>query len=96
MPFVDVQKGSCDKICRITATVHPGRLRWNKIIGVWKISFLSKWVMAVGSSRSSSRGVTSRRSSPKPRMIHLEPNTPEVFFGGRNFKVDHPFPQGMF
>ena len=25
--------------------IHPGRLTWNIIIGVWKIIFLSKWVI---------------------------------------------------
>ena len=25
--------------------LHPGRLTWNIIIGVWKIMFLSKWVI---------------------------------------------------
>ena len=29
--------------------IHPWRLRWNIIMEVWKIIFLSKWVMAVGS-----------------------------------------------
>ena len=27
--------------------VHPGRLTWNIIIGVWKIIFLSKWVFCM-------------------------------------------------
>ena len=27
--------------------VHPGRLTWNIIIGVWKIIFLSKWVIGM-------------------------------------------------
>ena len=27
--------------------VHPGRLTWNIIIGVWKIIFLSKWVICM-------------------------------------------------
>ena len=26
-------------------SLHPGRLTWNIIIGVWKIIFLSKWVI---------------------------------------------------
>ena len=30
--------------------IHPWRLTWNIIMEVWKIIFLSKWVMAVGSS----------------------------------------------
>ena len=29
--------------------VHPWRLTWNIIMEVWKIIFVSKWVMAVGS-----------------------------------------------
>ena len=31
--------------------LHPWRLTWNIIMEVWKIIFLSKWVMAVGSFR---------------------------------------------
>ena len=27
--------------------IHPGRLTWNIIIGVWKIIFLSKWVICM-------------------------------------------------
>ena len=27
--------------------IHPGRLTWNKIIGVWKIIFLSKGVICM-------------------------------------------------
>ena len=34
---------------RIQEWVHPGRLTWNIIMEVWKIIFLSKWVMEVGS-----------------------------------------------
>ena len=26
-------------------TIHPGRLTWNTIMEVWKIIFLSKWVI---------------------------------------------------
>ena len=29
----------------VTRWIHPGRLTWNIIIGVWKIIFLSKWVI---------------------------------------------------
>ena len=27
--------------------IHPGRLTWNRIMEVWKIIFLSKWVMCM-------------------------------------------------
>ena len=30
-----------------TTKLHPGRLTWNIIIGVWKIIFLSKWVICM-------------------------------------------------
>ena len=32
-------------ICMSWILLHPGRLTWNIIIGVWKIIFLSKWVI---------------------------------------------------
>ena len=31
----------------IKKNIHPGRLTWNIIIGVWKIIFLSKWVICM-------------------------------------------------
>ena len=34
---------------KLTWKLHPWRLTWNIIMEVWKIMFLSKWVMAVGS-----------------------------------------------
>ena len=30
-----------------TGVLRPSRLTWNKIIGVWKIIFLSKWVICM-------------------------------------------------
>ena len=31
----------------VTSAIHPGRLTWNIIIEVWKIMFLSKWVICM-------------------------------------------------
>ena len=33
--------------CQAIVQVHPGRLTWNIIIEVWKIIFLSKWVICM-------------------------------------------------
>ena len=42
----------CEELCMARSgtsmlTLHPGRLTWNIIIEVWKIIFLSKWVICM-------------------------------------------------
>ena len=85
MPFADFQQGCCDKICRITAAVHPGRLRWNKIIGVWKISFLSKWVIC--RFHVNLPGCNMKKTITKTQDDTSQAELPWSFFGGRNFRL---------
>ena len=44
-PFLPWAQGCVDGIKVGRIPLHPGRLTWNRIIGVWKIIFLSKWVI---------------------------------------------------
>ena len=43
-PFLVNHSLFCSKSPRLT-WLHPGRLTWNIIMGVWKMIFLSKWVI---------------------------------------------------
>ena len=49
LPFQTCKKRSVHGFCLEgilkLSFIHPGRLTWNIIIGVWKIMFLSKWVI---------------------------------------------------
>ena len=60
-------------------TIHPGRLTWNIIIGVWKIIFLSKWVICMfhvnlpGCSRSILRTILYNITNLDPFMIPFHP-----------------------
>ena len=58
--------------------IHPGRLTWNIIMEVWKIIFLSKWLI-------SRFHVNLPGCNPRTQVVDSKTIWPMIFFGGGGF-----------